>query len=48
MGSLQIIPKYYPLLIESSQIVSILLACGCLIGIIFFFDWGKKFKILRI
>ena len=35
MGSLQIIPKYYPLLIESSQIVSILLACGCLIGIIF-------------
>jgi len=35
MGSLQIIPKYYPLLIESSQIVSILLAIGCLVGIIF-------------
>ena len=48
MGSLQIIPKYYPLLIESSQIVSILLAFGCLIGIIFSLIGVKEFKVLKI
>lgn len=48
MGSLQIIPKYYPLLIESSQIVSILLAFGCLIGIVFSLIGVKEFKVLKI
>ncbi|MEA4957867.1 Riboflavin transporter RibZ [bioreactor metagenome] len=44
MGSLQIIPKYYPLLIESSQIVSLLLAVGCLLAIIFSLIGVKNLK----
>lgn len=35
MGSFEIIPKYFHLLIESSQIVSLLAAIGCLLGIFF-------------
>ncbi|MCC7553813.1 MAG: MFS transporter [Methanobacteriaceae archaeon] len=44
MGSVSIIPKYYPLLIQSSQIVCIISTILCLIAIVFSII-GSKIKI---